>query len=380
MKSFTIALFALFSVHLVAQKSVEDVQSKKLNGTRQIIISLPTSYEKEPDRKYPLLFLLDGEYLFDAFSGALSYANYWDDLPQVIIVGISQNANGERFVDSQFNAESGLPEEGGARFYDFIGTELLPALEKKYRIAPFKIIAGHDTTAGFLNFFLYKDKPLFNAYISLSPEFALDMETRIAERLANIQQPLFYYQATADGDVKKLSKRIQDLDQNIKSKNNKNLNYRFDDFKGASHYSLVLSAVPNALYQIFGTYQPISTSEFQDKIAVLPSGYVDYLKKKYDAVEKSLGLKMPIRINDFKAIEAAILKNKAYAEFEQLSDLAKKNYPKAMLADYELGMFYEHTLDYKKAAKSYMNAFAKNEIGDLTKDMMLEKADEMKSK
>lgn len=380
MKKIFLLTFTLFSLHLAAQKTVEEVQSKKLNGTRQIMISLPPSYEKEPDRKFPLLFLLDGEYLFDAFSGAISYANYWDDLPQVIIVGISQNANGERFIDSQFNPETGVPEEGGAKFYDFIVSELMPALDKKYRIAPFKVIAGHDTTAGFLNFFLYKDNPLFNAYISLSPEFAPEMETRIADRLSFFQQPIFYYQATADGDLKKMSKRIQDLDQNIKAKPNPKLNYRFDDFKNASHYSLVLNAVPNALYQIFGAYQPISTTEFQDKIAVLPSGYVDYLKNKYAIIEKSLGIKMPIRINDFKAIEAAILKNKAFPEFQDLSDLAKKNYPKAMLSDYETGMFYEHTLEYKKAAKAYMNAFAKNEIGDLTKDMMLEKADEMKSK
>ena len=380
MKNFLLLLFFTFSLPLFAQKTVEEVQSKKLNGTRQITISLPSSYEKEPDRKFPLLFLLDGEYLFDAFSGALSYANYWDDLPQVIIVGINQNANGERFIDSQFNPETGVPEEGGAKFYDFIATELIPALEKNYRIAPFKIIAGHDTTAGFLNFFLYKDKPLFNAYISLSPELAPEMETRIADRLSLFEQPIFYYQATADGDLKKMSKRIQELDQNIKAKLNPKLSYRFDDFKGASHYSLVLNAIPNALYQIFGAYQPISTAEFQDKIATLPSGYVDYLKNKYDVVEKSLAIKMPVRINDFKAIEAAILKNKAFPEFQQLSDLAKKNYPKSMLADYEQGMFYEHTLDCKKAAKSYMNAFAKNEIGDLTKDMMLEKAEAMKTK
>ena len=49
-----------------------------------------------------------------------------------------------------------------------------------------------------------------------------------------------------------------------------------------------------------------------------------------------------------------------------------------MLADYESGMFYEHTLDYKKAAKAYQNAYLMDEIGDLTKDMMLSKADLLK--
>ncbi|WP_306566300.1 alpha/beta hydrolase [Flavobacterium lindanitolerans] len=380
MKNFITTAFCIFSFSLFAQKSIEEVKSEKLNGTRQITISLPPAYEKEPDRKFPLVILLDGEYLFDAFNGTLSYSNYWDDLPPVIMVGISQNKKGERFVDSQFDKESGLPEEGGSRFYEFIGSELIPALEKKYRIAPFRVIAGHDTTAGFLNFYLYKDQPLFNAYISLSPEFAPEMETRIAERLAFFKQPIFYYLATADGDLKKMQKRIKDLDENIKKVGNPNLNYRFDEFKNATHYSLVPYAIPNALYQIFSAYQPISTTEFQEKIAALPGGYVDYLANKYEIIEKSLGIKMPIRVNDFKAIEAAILKNKAYAEFEKLSGLAKKSYPKSMLADYELGMMYEHTGDFKKAFKSYQNAYTKNEIGDLTKDMMLEKADEMKSK
>jgi hypothetical protein len=54
------------------------------------------------------------------------------------------------------------------------------------------IIAGHDVTASFMNFYLYKDAPVFNAYISLSPELALDMETRIPDRLATFKQNIFY--------------------------------------------------------------------------------------------------------------------------------------------------------------------------------------------
>jgi hypothetical protein len=42
-------------------------------------------------------------------------------------------------------------------------------------------------------------------------------------------------------------------------------------------------------------------------------------------------------------------------------------------------MFYEKTGDLKKAAKAYQSAFQKEEIGDLTKDMMLDKADELKN-
>ncbi len=360
------------------QKLKDSILSKKLDTYRHLTISLPPSYDRETKKVYPLLFLLDGDYLFDPFQGAISYGNYWDDLPEVIIVGLAQNRDNERDSDCTFDDSTGLPEGKGESFFEFIGGELLPFLQNKYRISPFKIIAGHDVTAGYMNLFLYKDNPLFNAYISLSPELATEMEVRVAERLGTFKQNMFYYQSSADGDIKKMRAKIATLDENIKAANNTSLNYKYDDFKGASHYSLVLYSIPSALYQFFAAYQPISTSEFQEKIVKLESGYVDYLKNKYEILEKALGIKMPIRLNDFKAIEAAILKNKAYNEFELLAQLSKKMYPKSMLGDYHMAMFYENTGDIKNAVRHYQNGFQMQEIGDLTKDMMLGKADELR--
>jgi predicted alpha/beta superfamily hydrolase len=377
-KYFSVFVLCFLVTPLFAQKTTDTIHSAKLNEDRVISISLPPSYGTEKKRTYPLLLLLDGDYLFEPVTGAIHYGNYWDDLPEVIVVGIKQSTPFNRELESDVDDVNGLPVEKGAQFFDFISMELIPALEKKYAIAPFKTIAGHDVTAGFLNLFLYKDDPLFDAYISMSPEFPKDMETRIAKRLEVIKKPVFYYQCTADGDLKKMQLLIKTVDANIKAIENPNLYYQFDDFKNASHYSLVLLSIPNALYHLFGVYQPISSSEFQEKIVSLPSDYVGYLTKKYDLIEKSYGIKMPIRINDFKAIEAAILKNNAFSEFEQLAGLSKKSYPRSMLSNYHIGMFYEKTGDTKKAAKAYIDAYQMEEIGGLTKDFMLEKADQMK--
>ena len=89
--------------------------------------------------------------------------------------------------------DAGFPAGTGANFFEFIGQELYPFVDKKYRTIPFRMIAGHDTTAGFLNFYLYKDNPIFNAYISLAPEMAPQMEKRVAERLTKMTKPVFYY-------------------------------------------------------------------------------------------------------------------------------------------------------------------------------------------
>lgn len=380
MKKSLLFLLLIFSSPSFSQKIIDTIASKSLDEDREISISLPSSYEKQPKQRFPILVLLDGDFLFDPFQGALSYGNYWDDLPEVIIIGITQNKNNERNVDCTIDNTSGLPSEKGERFYEFIGLELIPYIEKKYRVAPFKMIAGLDTTASFLNYYLFKDTPVFDAYIAMSPEHPSGMEEQIPDRLAVITKPIFYYHSIGDGDSKKMRNRNIALDELAKKIEKNSLYYKFDDFKGASHYSLVLNSIPSALYHIFSAYQPISNTEYNDKIVGLPSGYVAYLTKKYEILEKSFSLKIPIRINDFIAIEQAILKNKAYGEFNDLAQLAKKYYPKSMLADYEMGQMYEKMDENSKALKSYMAAYQREEIGDLTKDMLLNKMDELKAK
>lgn len=379
MKKVIILLSLCISFTGFSQKVKDSVLSRKMDKYRNFSVSVPPSFDKNSKKTYPLLLLLDGDYLFDAFDGAMSYGNYWDDLPEAIIVGLYQNKDGERFDDCKIDKETGLPEGKGESFFEFIGGELLPYIQSKYKTGEFKMIAGHDVTAGYINLFLYKDVPLFNAYICLSPELSLEMETRIPARLAVQKNKTFYYLSSADGDVKKMKDDIVLLNNNIKTVTNDNLNYRYEEIKGATHYSLVLHSIPSALYQFFSSYQPISSNEFQEKIVKLQSGYVDYLKNKYDLLENTLGIKMPIRINDFRAIEAAIVKNKAYNDFESLAQLAKKSYPRAMLGEYYMARYYENSGDIKRAVKSYQNAFTMEAIGALTKDAMLEKADELRS-
>lgn len=370
-------LITLISISVFAQKKFDNIKSVKLGEERRITIGLPASYEANPEKKYPVLYLLDGDYLFDPFSGAISYGVYWDDLPEMIVIGVHQNKDGERFEDTTTDQNNGLPFEKGAQFFEFIGAELVPYIEKKYRTTPFRLIAGHDITASFINFYLYKETPLFNAYICLSPELAPKMEVRIPEKFSKIKEPFFYYLSAGDGDIKKIKEPIEKLDSNIKIANNPLVNYKYDLFKGATHYTEVLHSIPSALYQIFEVYKPINSAEYNDKIAILQTGYGDYLENKYATMSKVMGVKIPVRMSDFKVIENIILRNKAYDELGKMAEIANVNYPKAMLGEYELGLMYEKLGDPKRASKKYQNASQMEPIGDLSKDMMYEKMDQM---
>lgn len=379
MKIKALIVLLFLSIASFAQKVDDKIFSKKLNGERTFSIYTPASYESNTKKNYPVLVLLDGEYLADPFSGILKYGNYWDDLPEMIIVAINQNDGETRFNDSEYG-EDGLPANSGAKFFEFIGFELLPYVQSKYRTLPFRMIAGHDTTAGFLNFYLYKDDPIFNAFISLSPELATAMEERIVERLGKIQKPIFYYHATSTGDLEEIQEKTKKIDDVAKDIKNPNVIYRYDVFKNTSHYSLVAEAIPSAMYFIFNGYQPISKLEFNEKILKLEKGYTQYLIDKYDYIEKKIGIKMQPRMSDFKAIEAAILKNKAYDDFQLLADYSDKQYPKTMLGTYQRGLYFEKTGDNKRAIKEYLRAYTQEAIGDLTKDYLMDRAEALKGK
>ncbi len=374
-----IVFLLLITISVYAQKTTEEFKSEKLEESREITIGLPQNYAKNIEKKYPLLLLLDGDYLFDPFSGTLTYGAYWEDLPETIIVGISQNKNNERKADCGSFSEDGLPNEKSTKFFEFISGELMPYLEKKYRVGSFKMIAGHDVTAGYINLFMFRDQPIFNAYIALSPELAKHMEVHIPESFGKQKTPLFYYLSSADGDVKDIKNAIDTLDININLIKNPVINYKYETIKNATHYSLVAYSIPNALYTIFDAFKPITTTEYNEKIATIKEGYTNYLINKYNIITNDLGIKMKIRLSDFKAIEAAILENNDFNELDILSQLASKNYPKSMLGDYFLAEMFEKKANYKQAQKHYQSAYVFQPIGDLTKDRMMEKVEEMKA-
>jgi uncharacterized protein len=378
MKKLLFLIAFLIVMPLFSQKETITIPSPRLGEEREITICLPPSYTKDSKKKFPLVFLLDGDYLMDPFLGALNYGAFFEDFPEVIVVGLTQNYNHERETDCVIEEATGLPIGKGNTFFDFIGMELIPMITTKYRVAPFKIIAGHDITAAFANFFLYKDQPLFNAYISMSPELPTMMEQQIPERLQLVEQPIFYYQSTCDGDVKKMQEKIITMDALAKEINKPNLSYKFEYFKNESHYSMVLKSIPSSLYQIFASYRPISTDEFTQKIVPLTTGQTEYLKNKYEMLEKLFSIKKPVRYLDFKAIAAGILNTGNFDEFEKLSEYAKKIYPKSLLSDYYLAVMNEKIGLLDKAKKSYKDAYQKEAIGELTKDMMLNKIYEYK--
>jgi hypothetical protein len=241
------------------------------------------------------------------------------------------------------------------------------------------VAVGHGETANFINYYLLKDIPLFQAYITMGPDLAPKMNQYLTDRFKTFDKKLFYYLATSSNDVPSIKEGTESLNKNISALDNKNLLYNFDNFEGPTHYSLPTHAIPKALESIFFVFQPISKKEYNESILKLDTSPVDYLSEKYKMIKDLFGIEKQILINDFKAIEAAIEKKEQFQYFENLGELARKQYPDTLLGHYYLARYYEEIGEPKKAMKMYRSAYILDEIGGITKDLMLEKADEIKA-
>lgn len=371
---FTLVL--LFSLPLTSQVIYEPFESSKLEGSRDIKIQLPRNYDAEDDTLYPLVIVLDGDYLFEPVVGNTDYQSYWEDIPNCIVVGVNQSET--RNDDFFYAEETNFPIAEGADFFEFLGMELIPYIEDKYMVSDFRIAVGHDKSANFINYYIFKDKPLFRAFVLLSPELAPEIPALMAERAPLIDSNTFYYLATADDDVKSLKTDILVLDSALKGVENEFFHYRFDDFEDANHYSLVGLGIPKALNEIFSFYKPITKKEYKEKVLEFEGSPFDYLMKKYEDIELFYGFKKKVVENDLRAIASASKKKNDVESLKALSKLARQEYPDSMIGAYYQGMYYEEDGNLKRALNSYQSGLLLEESDYITKDMLLDKIYELK--
>ncbi|MGM1056326.1 MAG: alpha/beta hydrolase [Bacteroidota bacterium] len=361
---------------LISQIIHKEISSSKLGKERQLKIQLPRNYEQNKEKSYPVIIVLDGDYLFEPVAGNIDYYSYWEDIPEMIVVGINQSATRES--DAYYDENTFLPSDTGASFFEFIGMELMPFLDSNYRTASFRVIVGHDFTSNFINYYLLKEKPLFRGYINLSPDLAPEMSNRITASLEKITEPIWYYLATSSEDISALKEPILKLDSQLKNINNKKLHYNFDNFQDATHYTLVGNAIPKAIEQIFKVYRPISIQDYNSILLQTSVSSYSYLVEKYETIQNLFGIDKQIRLNDFMAVYNAMEKTRKWEELKDLAKLANDHYPNTMLGTYFDARYDEEMGNPKRAMRSYQKAYGQQPISFLTVDFMLEKADQIK--
>ncbi|MEP5934482.1 MAG: alpha/beta hydrolase-fold protein, partial [Winogradskyella arenosi] len=375
---YVFLLILFVSVQLPAQAIYKTIDSYKLEGTRELKIQLPRNYNPEDKRSYPLIIVLDGDYLFEPVAGNIDYQSYWEDIPDCIVVGINQASS--RVDDFYYDEETYFPSHNGAAFYEFMAAELLPFIEDQYNASNFRIVVGHDLSANFINYYMFKDDPIFRAYVTLSPDFAPEMVNRLQQRMNILTDETFYYMATADADIKAIRASVVEADAVIKTVENEKFHYKFDEFKDANHYSLVGRGIPKALNQIFTLFKPINAKEYKEQVLTYEGTPFEYLMKKYADIERFYGFEKKLIENDVRAIAAASNKKGDVESLKELSKLVNKHFSKSMLSAYYSGMYNEKIGNFKRALQRYKSGLLLEPSQTVDKEIMLDKMYEIQEK
>ncbi len=371
------AIFALFiCIGANAQVTQEIFESYKLQEKRDVHYYIPENYNAE--KKYPLIVVLDAEYLFDNVVANAKFYSKFSGMPESIVVGVEQGKNGQRYNDCSFDEASGLPTDKGNSFFEFLGMELIPSLESNYSTAPFKMFVGYDITANFGNYYLFKDESLFNAYISISPTLAPEMENRLPARLGAMDKKIFY-SLILEGENSSDKNRVLAMDKAIKNLNKESLRYYFDVYENADHISVATYGLGKSLDNIFNMFKPISKKEYKEKILTSEEPVFKYLEDKYSTIANLFGFNKAVELNDVMAIYAGCRKKEDLESLKNLAELCQKEFPGTMLGFYFEGEYYEQLGEPKKALRTFEKAFGMEEIDFLTKDMALEKMDALKA-
>lgn len=143
------------------------IDSREAGHRYHIYVRLPDSYASNPAKRYPVVYLLDGDSLFPYLAPHHLFLTYDDGLPEAIIVGIAYGsfAPPANRRDLDFG-------EGAAAFQQFLKSELIPAVEKRTRADPMRrILVGQSRGGGFVLYSAYTDPDLFWGRIASNPSF-----------------------------------------------------------------------------------------------------------------------------------------------------------------------------------------------------------------
>lgn len=160
----------------------EQFRSRFLRNQRDLIVYLPPGYHDQPQRRFPVLYMHDGQNLFDGATSFIPGADWHvghtaDDfiltgaVQPLIILGI-YNIGKSRIHEY---APTKAPRLGGGRadrYAKFLVQEVMPWMQREYRVLPDARVTGigGSSLGGLLSLYLgLKHPQIFGRIAALSP-------------------------------------------------------------------------------------------------------------------------------------------------------------------------------------------------------------------
>ncbi|WP_452222097.1 alpha/beta hydrolase [Lacinutrix salivirga] len=334
-------IFYIFSFLLISQLSFGQIKTDKSileydvieleseffpDQKRMIKIMLPKDYDNF--KKYPVIYTLDGNGLFDLTSNyvtQLSKLTIEDDIdyatdaiPQSIVVGIFHNDRGyeTRPNFSQYpSGDETIYLEGSEKLKNFLIADVIPYINSNYSTSGYNSIIGHSNTAHFVMCLPFQNNNPFNGIISLSISGeSINFKRKVASYLAkNEKINVFIGYGTKDFGFNEFAKYIK----NKVSKDN----LRILEFN-ANHNEMPPISLIQGLKFLFKDYRNID--DFYTASKKEDFDIEEYLEHYQTKNKKEYGIDTRIKEDDFYSLIEMSIDTKNENALNQLLEYDSK--------------------------------------------------------
>jgi predicted alpha/beta superfamily hydrolase len=221
----------------------EEVRSNVLDERRRLLVHLPDSYRREPSRRYPVLYVLDGSRQDLHTAAAARVMARMGAMPEVIVVGLVNNSQDTRWRDytppyptEDFDAGEARHPRKADGFLRFVETEVIPYIERKYRTQPTRMIAGHSLGGLFVLYSLFEKPDLFQARFAFSPSVWISHGRLRAELEKTLKTPRSTFLYLSLGDQERdMAEPFAAITEVLRRLAPPTFRWRSDITRGATH-------------------------------------------------------------------------------------------------------------------------------------------------
>lgn len=160
---------------------VHTIRSSVMGMDRRIVVRLPGGYAEAPQRRYNVVYVIDGgaEQDFPHLAGLAQSAEVNGTFAPFILVGI-ETVNRRTEITppaadvAAYVAELGAAPGGSANFRRFIAEEVKPWVEARFRTSGNDAVMGESLAGLFVVETLFESPGLFDDYIAVTPSLWWD--------------------------------------------------------------------------------------------------------------------------------------------------------------------------------------------------------------
>ena len=248
------------SPYLLFGTEVWDVPDPASKRGYQVFVSLPASYQKEPNRRYPVLFVTDANYAFPVIREVSRRLNVEHaQIADFILVGLSyaKGEDGTLSRDRDYtptpNGPSGTPagtvQGQGIAYQAYLRDRVIPFIAQRYRTDPKRaLFLGHSYGALLGAQILFTYPGMFSGYILGSPSLwydkhhIFDMEARYAAGHRDLPAKVYMYvgeyETSRFNRVNDLVADNRELEGRLKKRKYPNLVLKSDVLNDEDHLSV----------------------------------------------------------------------------------------------------------------------------------------------